>query len=310
MTAGTNGTPENDDPFGYLYRPADGDSDAAGQEAVREQPGAPGAGRGVPRTSYNQATRVGQNRQRPAQPRYTRPEFAPGQQPPAQSRQETLGRAASRRGGQGGGPNTRGLLIGAIAVVAAVAIGISVAVILGDDGEQAGGNPSPTQGQTGQSSTTPSQSVTSDQKNGELPLADAAKMALAGGAKASTQWAGAKGAGGTYVDGMGTVGASVTWQVDVAKAGAYDFNVRYANAEKDPASATVTVNGAPLGWKLKMPRYAKEGDWTLWYRYYVTVNLTKGKNTIAVSCGEGDACHFNLDQFALGKNQEKPKGWG
>jgi hypothetical protein len=56
-TSGDSGTPENDDPFAYLYRQEGGgsatDEDVTAQQSQYGQPG-------VPRTSYNQVTRVGQ----------------------------------------------------------------------------------------------------------------------------------------------------------------------------------------------------------------------------------------------------------
>jgi hypothetical protein len=57
-----------------------------------------------------------------------------------------------------------------------------------------------------------------------------------------------------------------------------------------------------------LQNYGKEGDWTAWYKSYQTVNLKQGSNTIAMTCGNGDACHFNLDQLAVTDGSE-PAGW-
>ena len=135
MTPGNNGasTPEDDDPFGYLY--ADGQANGA-------QP--PGGGYGYP-NSVNRVRAVGERQygggRSPSRPLST------GSRPSAAGRVRPAERAlrgardASRRrprhrpaavpegGGRGRGPNTKGLLIGAIAVVAAVVIGIGVAMI-------------------------------------------------------------------------------------------------------------------------------------------------------------------------------------
>jgi|GEM_PF-2811463 hypothetical protein len=66
MTAGNDGTPEDDDPFAYLYRSEGG-----------EQPGQAAGQPGVPRTSYHQVQRVGERRS-PAQSGYGYPPQQPG----------------------------------------------------------------------------------------------------------------------------------------------------------------------------------------------------------------------------------------
>src|SRR5689334_2701447 len=140
MTPGNNGasTPEDDDPFGYLY--ADGQARGA-------QP--PSGGYGYP-NAVNRVRAVGERQygqqpaQAPQQPgqtaaygqvpqqtsygqqnaNYQAPETFPGGAPT--TRTPAYGDSG---GGRGRGPNTKGLLIGAIAVVAAVVIGISVAML-------------------------------------------------------------------------------------------------------------------------------------------------------------------------------------
>jgi hypothetical protein len=313
MTAGNNGTPEpgTDDPFAYLYRQEGAE---AGQTAA-----APTGQPGVPRTSYNQVRAVGERRPSPQQP----PAYGyPPQQPPQYGTQP-LPEQPSRSGGHGGhgsghsggtgrGPNNKGLLIGAVAVVAAVAIGIGVAMANGSDNTNTGANSSPsastgtTSGSNG-SSSQPSESASSTASTG-LGTVDAAAQSLTGGAQKSTEHSGARAAGGEYVDHMTSVGATVTWTVDMAKAGSYRLYVRYANAQKDPASATTVVNGTALNYKMSLKNYGKEGDWTAWYKSYQTVNLKQGSNTIAMTCGNGDACHFNLDQLAVTDGSE-PAGW-
>lgn len=146
MTAGNNGasTPEDDDPFGYLYE----DGQASGAQSPRQggygYPG-PVSQPGVPRTSYNQVRTVGERQygqqvpqqqpyggQQQAQyggpnAQYAAPETYPGGGPTAHV---PVQGGRGRSGGPGsGGPNTKGLLIGAIAVVAVVLVGIGVAMI-------------------------------------------------------------------------------------------------------------------------------------------------------------------------------------
>lgn len=140
MTSGNNGasTPEDDDPFGYLY--ADGQANGA-------QPPS-GGGYGYP-NSVSRVRAVGERQ-------YGQQQTAQyGQQPTMPQQQGTYGQPnahyaapenfggggpstgrqpAQNGGGRGRGPNTKGLLIGAVAVVAAVVIGIAVAMANGDDG--------------------------------------------------------------------------------------------------------------------------------------------------------------------------------
>ncbi|MCI0383666.1 carbohydrate-binding protein, partial [Streptomyces sp. CNQ085] len=77
MTAGNNGsgTPENDDPFAYLYRSEGGTGGDAG--AAAPQPG-------VPRTSYNHVRAVGERRYGGQQGQQQGPPPHQPQQPPHQ----------------------------------------------------------------------------------------------------------------------------------------------------------------------------------------------------------------------------------
>lgn len=275
MTAGNNGasTPEDDDPFGYLYE--DGQTAANGAQARRGGYGYPGPASqpGVPRTSYNQVRTVGERQygqvpqqqqpygQQPqygGQQQYGRPPAPYGQSPDAHYAAPETGGAATRtvpaqRGGDGrgngGGPNTKGLLIGAVAVVAVVVIGITAALLSnGDDDKNADGTPTggPTAGESAEPSDDPGKKDPEADKPVELPKQDAATLKLGAPAVLAKDIKGAKGADGAYVTGFNTVGASVTWRADIATAGEYALNVRYAIPAKD-ANATLTVNGKANG---------------------------------------------------------------
>ncbi|RII13733.1 Carbohydrate binding module (family 6) [Streptomyces sp. YIM 130001] len=322
MTPGNNGasTPEDDDPFGYLY--ADG-------QAAGATPPSGGGGYGYPggSRSYNQVRTVGERQ-------YGAPQAPQGQVPPQQqayganhyAAPETFPGAAdgSRQGpppaqyGQGapggrgrGGPNTKGLLIGAIAVVAAVLIGIGVAMATGDDGDEKGGQASGSSGQNeGPAESVepkdPADDKDKDKPEAELPKEDAKALTLAGGTTTASEYEGAESAGGVYVAGLNNPGASATWTVDdIAAAGKYTLYVSYSVPGKD-ASTTLTVNGKSQTRPLNMKNFsgAKEGDWEKgWTRTFANVTLTKGTNTLKVSCEEGDKCEADLDQVWL------VKGW-
>ncbi|WP_151483618.1 CBM35 domain-containing protein [Streptomyces albicerus] len=318
MTPGNNGasTPEDDDPFGYLY--ADG-------QAAGAQPPSGGGGYGYP-GSVNRVRPVGERQYgQPAQP--TAPTAQYGQQVPPQ--QGTYGQPnatyaapeaftggapttyqplpdSGGGGGRGRGPNTKGLLIGAVAVVAAVVIGIGIAMLGGDSdkdkGDDAAG-PAPSAGE----SVEPSQSATKGAAEpAELPKIDAKALKLGPGVTTAADISGAKAAGGVYVTGFNQVGASVTWSVsDIPKSGKYTLFVNYGVPGKD-ANATLTINGEAQTRPLNLANFAKgpEGDYEKgWTNTYANIQLNKGTNTIAISCAQGNQCDANLDQLYL------EKGW-
>ncbi|MFF5519332.1 CBM35 domain-containing protein [Streptomyces coeruleorubidus] len=307
MTPGNNGasTPEDDDPFGYLY--ADGQANGA-------QP--PSGGYGYP-NSVNRVRAVG-TRQYGQQPQnaqtapygqvpqqqggynqpnahYAAPETLPGGAPTTQQQMPGGG------GGRGGrGPNTKGLLIGAIAVVAAVVIGIGVAMLGGDKDKdepdnQAGATP--TQSQNAKPSPSPSKAGGSEV---DLPQIDAKALRLGPGVSTASDIKGAKADGGVYVTGFNHVGAKVTWTVNgIEKAGDYRLYARYSIPGVD-ANATLLVNGKantqPMG--LKNFIGSPKGDWEKgWQTSWAPVTLTKGTNTIELACNEGNQCDAVLDQL-------------
>ncbi|AZM53979.1 carbohydrate-binding protein [Streptomyces sp. WAC 01529] len=321
MTPGNNGenTPSapqgDDDPFGYLYED--------GQAAGATPPGG-GGGYGYPGPrSYHQVRAVGDRRpaygqaqatqqygqqvpQQQAQqpygrpnPHYTAPEAQPGGAP------VTSPQYAPAGGGRGRGPNTKGLLIAAIAVVAVVAIGIGAAMLFGRDDDK-GGEPEaggkPTQAETVKPSEKPSKKP--DEK-AELPKTDAKALKLEGGTTTASEVAGAKAAGGVYVAGFDKVGAQVTWTVDgIPKAGSYSLRVNYGVPGKD-SNATILVNGKKQTRPLTMDNFAhaKEGDWEHgWTNTWAVVQLTKGTNTVTLSCEQSNLCGTtgaNIDQMWL-----------
>jgi hypothetical protein len=295
MTPGENGpsTPEDDDPFGYLY--ADGQARGA-------QP--PSGGYGYP-NSVSRVRTVGE-RQYGQQPQYGQP--AVPQQPNAYYQApETLpgGAPASRPPAPPmpgrRGPNTKGLLIGAIAVVAAVVVGIGAAMLNGNDDKntdkQAGSTPSQSQSQA------PSPSSSGSTAPGELPKTDASALQLGPGVTTASDIKGSQAKGGTYVTGFNHVGATVTWTVNnVEKAGTYRLYVRYGIPGVD-ANATLVVNNKVDPRPMSMKNFGggtPEGDWEKgWKTTWSNVNLIKGTNTIQIACQDGNQCNANLDQLWL-----------
>ncbi len=319
MTAANNGTstPEDDDPFGYLYE----DGQAAGAVPPRSggygYPG-PAAQPGVPRTSYHQVGTVGQRQygqqqygqqvppqqaygqQRYNQPNahYAAPETQPGGAPTRPVPPVGGG------GGRSGGPNTRGLLIGAVAVVAVVVLGIGIALMTSggkdDKDPQAGGTGGggSTAGATTEPSKEPTEKAEKDEKPAvQLPKQDAATLKLGGTATTDKAVKGAEGPGGLYIAGFNAVGSSLTWQANIDKPGEYRFYMRYSIPAKD-ANATLTVNGKPNTQPVGLKNFIHSSDPNLeknWQTTWAPVNLTQGQNTIKLSCEQGNQCDALLD---------------
>ncbi|CAL9482182.1 carbohydrate-binding protein [Streptomyces sp. enrichment culture] len=319
MTPGNNGasTPEDDDPFGYLY--ADGQANGAqppsggygypnsvsrvrtvGERQYGQQPGAT-YGQQIPQQAAYGQQQAAYGR---PNPHYAAPETLPGGGAPTAPQQ-----SYASGGGRGRGPNTKGLLIGALAVVAAVVIGIGVAIVSGEDDKgdktqnQAG--PAPTATESKDPSPTASSSAEEPMEAKEI---DAKALRLSPGVGLATDVPGAQSDGGVYVTGLNQPGASVTWTVDgIPKEGVYTLFADYSTAGEDQ-SMTLTVNGKPFGTKLSMKNYAHAADgdfakgWTYTYAY---PTLTKGTNTLTVSCGDGDKCNVLLDRLRIKEGQVK-----
>ncbi|WP_030734830.1 carbohydrate-binding protein [Streptomyces sp. NRRL S-31] len=303
MTPGDNGasTPEDDDPFGYLY--------ADGQARGAQPPS--GGGYGYP-NSVSRVRAVGERQYGQQQATYGQgvPQQGGYGQPSAHYQApETLpggapsGRRAAPQNTGRRGPNTKGLLIGAIAVVAAVVIGIGVAMINGNTDDDKSGDqaqPGPTQSQT----SSPSPSGSSSATPGELPKSDAEALGLDGGATKASDVKGAKATGGVYVTGFNQVGAKVTWVVNgIQNAGTYRLYVRYGVPGAD-ANATLLVNGQANTQPLNMKNFGNTpaGDWEKgWKTTWANVNLNEGTNTIVVACNDGNQCNAVLDQLYITK---------
>ncbi|MFG2501688.1 carbohydrate-binding protein [Streptomyces sp. NPDC048441] len=325
MTPGNNGeqtpnAPEGDDDvFGYLYE----DGQAAGAT-----PPSGGGGYGYPgtRSSYNQVRAVGDRRPNaygtqasptygqqvpPQQQAYGQPNAhyaAPETQPGGAPATPQYTPASRGSGGRGGGPNTKGLLIAAIAVVAVVAIGIGAAMLSGDDkgdDKEAGGGA--TQGETVKPSKEPSKDPADPV---ELPKTDAKALKLEGGTTTASDIEGAESGGGVYVGGFDKVGAQVTWSVNgIPKSGSYSLHVKYGVPGKD-SNATILVNGKKQTRPLNMGNFSKaeEGDWEKgWTNTWAVVQLTKGTNAITLTCAQSDLCGTagaNIDQLWLVEGSE------
>ncbi|MEU0674969.1 carbohydrate-binding protein [Streptomyces sp. NPDC006172] len=315
MTPGNNGasTPEDDDPFGYLY--ADGQANGA-------QP--PSGGYGYPNSvsrvravgerkygqpqqqstaQYGQATVPQQGAYGQPNSHYAAPETLPGGGAvPTGTRQQGLS-----GGGRGRGPNTKGLLIGAVAVVAAVVVGIAVAMSNGDPDGDKKDDTAASAGPVASASGSPSPSSSGEpSQDAELPTVDAKALRLGGAAALASDVKGANSDGGTYVGNLNQVGNSVTWTVDgIPSKGDYTLFTRF-NVTGADQEMTLTVNGKTFGRKVNLGNFthSKEGDLEKgWTTTYTWPTLTKGTNTFTISCENGDKCNVLLDQLWLKAGQ-------
>ncbi|MET9348661.1 carbohydrate-binding protein [Streptomyces termitum] len=323
MAAGNDGAskPKDEDPFGYLY--ADG-QDASGRSAQGGGYGYPGpapAQPGVPRTSYNQVRTVGERQYGgPQQQAYVPPQQqAPyGQPHPQYAAPETYGNGQPPRQspppaprGGGRGPNTRGLLIGAIAVVGVVVAGIAAAVINNMGGEtdpKAGGTTPTSAPATASEEPTASAEPSGEPTKTALPKQDAATLQLGGPAAVGKDIKGAKGPGGTYVM-LNGVGGSASWTVDVPEAGDYTLRITYSVPGED-YNAMLTVNNRPP-YKINMKNYARaaQGDWEKgWTTTFGYATLDKGTNSLKISCEQENTCGGIIDQVYLEAGKAGQRG--
>ncbi|MDQ7734296.1 carbohydrate-binding protein [Halomonas sp. SpR1] len=105
-----------------------------------------------------------------------------------------------------------------------------------------------------------------------------------------------------YVDYGSAPGDSLTFTVNVAEAGSYDLNFRYASSGDRPMS--LAVNGSPLAQQAfastdpNATNEAPEG-FDVWAYQSLTTELVAGDNTIVLSIPEGAGSGPNLDRLEV-----------
>ncbi|MFC5472195.1 CBM35 domain-containing protein, partial [Cohnella suwonensis] len=93
----------------------------------------------------------------------------------------------------------------------------------------------------------------------------------------------------------GNVGATTTFTVDMASAGAADVTLRYGNGMGSAMTVSLYVNGT----KIKQTSLPPTANWDTWGDKTETLNLAAGTNTIAYRYDSGDTGNVNLDFIAL-----------
>ncbi|WP_371480048.1 hypothetical protein [Kitasatospora sp. NBC_00315] len=324
-SAGSNGVPEgpgsgapqDDDPFGYLYRPAEGETAQDGRQSG-QQPG-------VPRTSYNRPVEVGRTQygqpaqrqapqyqesaqpygrrqgqgqnqgQNPGQPSYG------GELPTQQSRyaERSRPRPGEERPSSG---RSKGAVIGAVAVVAAIAVGAGIALSTSGDPDTrrkaTGGHTSAPATATGSAGATASATPSGTPTVAGPTTTDAGQLQGQNAPLGNTV-KGAKSADGGYLTLQ--AGSSVTWTGSVPAAGTYKFLVHFNNPAAD-VRAGVSVNGKDRDGGLNLQNYAPGGDPTQsWYSTYILPQLQAGSNTVTVTVPAG-AGTVLVDQITVSPN--------
>jgi len=291
-TAGSNDKPESaadEDPFAYLYRPADGEAAAPVQ----------------PRSSYNRPMEVGRasygqqvgyGQQSPVAPPQVQAD-APTTAVPQQARYAERSRPQPGEERPGGGRG-KAAVIGAVAVVAAIAIGAGIALSTGDpDGKPSAGashSAAPVPAASGGSG---SPAASASAGAGDSPVADASAL-TAQNAPSGTAVKGSLAADGGYLTVQ--AGSTVTWTVSVSTAGQYKLWIHYNNSAAD-VQAAVSVNGQEREGGVNLKNYSKASSDPAqsWFSTNIWPQLQAGSNTITVSIPAGGSGSVLLDQVAL-----------
>ncbi|WP_049563967.1 hypothetical protein [Streptomyces sp. SBT349] len=313
---GGRGTPdEGDDPFGYLYRPE------AGQPQPQAAPRQP---------SYHQVRPVGertfggqQGYRQPQTQTHQAQQGHPSRQPHQQSPDAYYAAPETQPGGppysgppdrrrQDSEPRRNGLLIGAIAVVLAVVVGVGAAIIFssgGEDGSEAGGDPSASatedSGDDGGNGD-PGDEPTDEQTEPEgLPAATITDVQLGGGITFASDVPGAETENGAYIAVGGTQNSTVTWTFDFeGEPGQYRLYTGYA-AIADGQTMAFSVNNTPREDPVELRDYnGGESAWeSSWFETYNIVELAEGSNTVQFTCTA--QCDVLINKLEIRENRDQ-----
>ncbi|MCS7475791.1 family 16 glycoside hydrolase [Umezawaea endophytica] len=134
---------------------------------------------------------------------------------------------------------------------------------------------------------------------GGVPTAvtyEAERAAISGGAEITTSRPGYTGTG--FVYGYWNQGATTTFSVNAATAGAHNVSLRYSNGP-NPSAGTKSVSVYVNGTKVRQVRLASTTTWDEWSTQPETLNLNAGNNTVAYKFDSGDVGNVNLDNITV-----------
>ncbi|MDT0305481.1 hypothetical protein RM780_00680 [Streptomyces sp. DSM 44917] len=299
--ARTSGNGEDEDPFAYLYRPEGGQGGATSAQPA-PRPASYHHVRPVGERTFGGAQGVQGTQASPAARRapdahYAAPETQVGAPPPHRPGQP-------RRRSAPADPRRNGLLIGALAVVLAVVLGVGAAIVFsgGEEEPNAGGQGTgtPTDGGDDEpdGGEEPSQEPTDETPPGELPVADLTSLELANGASRTSGIGGARSEDGSYIAIQGAPNSTVTWTFDVEEAGQYRLYTGYS-VITDGQGMSFSVNGTPREDPVNMRNFNSasqewDGSWTSTWNL---VDLQAGQNTVQYTCTS--ACDVIIDYIGI-----------
>ncbi|MGY0539332.1 family 16 glycoside hydrolase [Nocardioides sp. YJ-D4] len=130
---------------------------------------------------------------------------------------------------------------------------------------------------------------------------EAEQATLRGSANVAVEHNGYSGSG--FVDGFGNVGASVTFDAEVARAGTYPVRLRYANGP-DPAPGTKRVSVYLNGTEVEPWALESTGDWQTWGTAARSMRLKAGVNRITLRYDQGDEGNVNFDSLKVGGGED------
>ena len=130
---------------------------------------------------------------------------------------------------------------------------------------------------------------------------EAEQATLRGSADVDAEHNGYSGSG--FVDGFGDVGASVTFDAKVDRAGTYPVRLRYANGP-NPAPGTKRVSVYLNGTELEPWALESTGDWQTWATATRPMRLKAGVNRITLRYDEGDEGNVNFDVLKVGGGED------
>ncbi len=130
---------------------------------------------------------------------------------------------------------------------------------------------------------------------------EAEAASLTGGTKPDTEHNGYSGTG--FAAGMQSTGAAVTFTTNVAEAGSYPVNLRYANGP-NPFDGTKTVSVYVNDVEVAPWSLTRTGNWKTWTTATRNLDLAAGTNRISIRQDAGDSGNVNLDALSVGASTD------
>jgi Glycosyl hydrolases family 31/Carbohydrate binding module (family 35)/Domain of unknown function (DUF5110)/Carbohydrate binding module (family 6) len=126
-------------------------------------------------------------------------------------------------------------------------------------------------------------------------VCEAESGTLAGGAALASDHNDYSGAG--FVAGLATGASDTVHVTGVPAPGAYDLQLRYANAQDSARPVSVQVGSAAA----TPASLATTSSWDSWRTVAVPVQLAAGANDVTIGCPDASSCQLNLDTVAVTK---------